>query len=79
MVRGDLIGGGACDVQFREKDIDFRATKDLDIILIVEVLTDEFANHFWNFVKAGEYMIAEVVGNYRTYAVCVWIVKFAGV
>lgn len=55
-----LIGGGACDVQFREKDIDFRATKDLDIILIVEVLTDEFVNHFWGFVKAGGYTIAEV-------------------
>jgi hypothetical protein len=41
-----LIGGGACDVQFTQKDIDFRVTKDLDIILLVEVLTDKFVSHF---------------------------------
>ena len=55
-----LIGGGACDVQFGEMDINFRATKDLDIVLIVEVVNDDFVEHFWNFVKAGKYAIAEV-------------------
>lgn len=55
-----LIGGGACDVQFRKKEIGFRVTKDLDIILVVEALTDEFVNQFWDFVKAGKYAIAEI-------------------
>lgn len=37
----------------------FRATKDLDIILIVEALTTEFVNRFWEFIKNGKYSIAK--------------------
>jgi len=55
-----LIGGGACDRHMELKGITFRVTKDLDIILIVEALTDEFIIHFWQFIKNGEYSIAEV-------------------
>jgi len=55
-----LIGGGACDVQFTQKELDFRVTKDLDIILLVEALTNEFVQVFWDFIKAGEYAIAEI-------------------
>jgi hypothetical protein len=55
-----LIGGGACDWQMRKKGLPFRATKDLDIILIVEALSNEFVTHFWQFIKDGEYSIAEV-------------------
>ncbi|KAF0212418.1 MAG: hypothetical protein FD178_3168 [Ignavibacteria bacterium] len=55
-----LIGGGACDWQMEQKGLPFRATKDLDIILIIEALSDEFVNHFWQFIKDGEYVIAEV-------------------
>src|SRR5690606_335424 len=54
-----LIGGGACDKHFEKAGLPFRATKDLDIILIVEALTPAFVNHFWEFIKAGEYVIAE--------------------
>ena len=61
-----LIGGGACDVQMQEKGVGFRATKDLDIILIVEALTNDFVNHFWQFIKDGEYVIGEV-GNKKTF------------
>ena len=32
----------------------------MDIILIVEVLSDNFVQHFWEFIKDGEYAIAEV-------------------
>ena len=55
-----LIGGGACDVQMRNKGLPFRTTKDLDIVLIVEALSDEFVKHFWRFIKDGEYAIAQV-------------------
>ncbi len=55
-----LIGGGACDYQMLQKGLPFRSTKDLDIILIIETLSDEFVNHFWQFIKDGEYAIAEV-------------------
>jgi len=37
-----LIGGAACDEHFSEAGLLFRATKDLDIILIVETLTTDF-------------------------------------
>lgn len=50
-----LIGGAACDILFTEKESEFRATKDLDMVLIVEALTAEFASRFWNFVKDGDY------------------------
>lgn len=29
----------------------FRATKDLDMVLIVEAQTKEFAQRFWEFIK----------------------------
>lgn len=44
-----LIGGAACDVIFSEEDgSSFRATKDLDMVLIVEALTLEFGEQFWS-------------------------------
>lgn len=55
-----LIGGSACDWQMEQKGLPFRATKDIDIILIVEALSDEFVSHFWQFIKDGEYAIAQV-------------------
>jgi hypothetical protein len=50
-----LIGGAACDEHFTEAGLTFRATKDLDIILIVEALNADFVKNFWEFVKQGEY------------------------
>lgn len=51
-----LIGGAACDISFRENDADFRMTKDLDIVLIVEAQTKEFGQMFWKFIEDGKYM-----------------------
>lgn len=50
-----LIGGGACDLLFGEAGQDFRATKDLDLVLLVEALTPEFGQIFWDFVREGGY------------------------
>lgn len=50
-----LIGGAACDVYMQSADATFRATKDLDIVLIIEAVTAEFVSHFWEYVKAGGY------------------------
>jgi hypothetical protein len=55
-----LIGGSACDWQMEQKGLPFRATKDIDIILVVEAASDEFVNHFWQFIKDGEYAITQV-------------------
>ena len=38
-----LIGGAACDIVFESNDANFRATRDLDMVLIIEALTPEFA------------------------------------
>ena len=50
-----LIGGAACDISFESNNTDFRATKDLDIVLIVEALTSEFGQKFWEFIRDGGY------------------------
>lgn len=50
-----VIGGAACDLLMSEADIDFRLTKDIDMILILEDKKAEFAKTFWEFIKEGEY------------------------
>lgn len=50
-----LIGGAACDEHLTEAGLIFRATKDLDIIIIVETLSPDFVKKFWEFVKDGKY------------------------
>jgi len=50
-----LIGGTAASITMREAGLSFRGTKDLDIVLHVEVLTPEFGRKFWEFVQAGGY------------------------
>ena len=50
-----LIGGAACDILFANNEGQFRATRDLDMVLIVEALTPEFGEKFWEFVEAGQY------------------------
>ena len=50
-----LIGGTACSILFDEFGSDFRSTKDIDIVLIVEALTKEFAEQFFKFVEDGKY------------------------
>lgn len=50
-----LIGGTACTVLLDEVGLDFRATKDLDIVLIIENMSKKFAEKFWEFVKLAGY------------------------
>jgi len=50
-----IIGGTACDILMSEVDLPFRATKDIDIILIMEDNFPEFANVFWEYIKEGGY------------------------
>lgn len=50
-----LIGGAACDLIFAEAGLDFRATKDFDVVLCVEVVSSEFANAFKELIEAADY------------------------
>lgn len=38
-----IIGGSACDIIFNTAGIPFRATKDIDMVISVEVVSAEFA------------------------------------
>ena len=50
-----LIGGAACDILFEEREATFRKTRDLDMVIIIEMLTSEFGKRFWDFVNSGKY------------------------
>ena len=50
-----LIGGVACDILFESNEVNFRATRDLDMVLIVEALTPEFGERLWKFIVDGKY------------------------
>jgi hypothetical protein len=62
-----LIGGAACDQQFEERGLTFRATKDLDIILVAEALSSEFIERFWQFIKDGGYENKEKSDGQKQY------------
>ncbi len=51
-----IIGGTACDLLMTQSGQYFRATRDIDIVLILEAMTPEFGMHFWNYIKTGEYV-----------------------
>jgi hypothetical protein len=50
-----IIGGTACDLLMSEAGTDFRATRDIDMVLIVEVLNADFGARLWEYIKAGGY------------------------
>lgn len=50
-----FIGGTACDILMDELGAPFRATKDLDMVLIIEALDASFGETFWKFIEDGGY------------------------
>jgi hypothetical protein len=62
-----LIGGAACERQMENAGLDFRATKDLDIVLIVEAYSADFVKKFWEFIKEGNYEIQEKSSGEKIY------------
>ena len=50
-----IIGGAACDILMSEEDLSFRATKDIDMIILLEDRYQEFAKAFWEYIKEGGY------------------------
>ncbi len=50
-----IIGGVACDILMTEEGQAFRATKDIDMVLLVESLTAAFGRRFWEYVREGGY------------------------
>lgn len=62
-----IIGGTACDIILGTAGFTPRATKDIDIILVVEALSSEFVKQFWQFIKEAQYEKAEKNEQKRTY------------
>lgn len=62
-----LIGGAACDILMRHAGLDFRATKDLDIVLRADVLDAGFVGTFWQFIRTGGYQIHESAEGIKRY------------
>jgi hypothetical protein len=50
-----IIGGAACDILMSSAKLDFRATKDIDMIVLFEDKFEDFAKEFWNFIMEGHY------------------------
>lgn len=50
-----IIGGTACDILMTEEGLEFRATKDIDLVLIIEAVDAEFGRKFWEYVKRAGY------------------------
>lgn len=50
-----IIGGTACDILMTEEGLDFRATKDIDLVLIIEAVDTGFGKKFWDYVKQAGY------------------------
>lgn len=62
-----IIGGTACDIIIDEAGFVPRATKDIDIVLIVEALSQEFVHKFWQFIKDGDYGDQQKSSDERQY------------
>lgn len=62
-----VIGGVACEDHFEGEGIAFRSTKDIDLILVVEAISNEFINHFWEFIKQGNYEQKQIAEGERQY------------
>lgn len=62
-----LIGGGACSVLFDNEGDSFRATEDLDVVVIVDGEGVEFATALWAFIKAAGYETGKVGDGKCTY------------
>ncbi|HCN6483731.1 TPA: hypothetical protein N6033_004855 [Escherichia coli] len=50
-----LIGGNACVLNFKHVGIEFRATSDLDIVLVIEKDNPAFYEHLCNYLITNEY------------------------
>lgn len=62
-----IIGGTACDIIIDEAGFVPRATKDIDIILVVEALSTDFVKQFWQFINDGKYHQREKSNDEREY------------
>lgn len=61
-----IIGGTACDILLSGTTMRPRATDDIDIIIVVERLTQEFVKAFWQFIREGNYRVEKRINQAGT-------------
>ena len=62
-----LIGGVACHEWLAAQGLPFRATKDIDLVLVIEALDQSFVERLWAFIEAGRYEVRERAGERELY------------
>lgn len=50
-----IIGGTACEIAMSRTEVKARATHDIDMIVIVEKMTEAYGKRFWQFIKEAGY------------------------
>ena len=50
-----IIGGTACDITMTGTEVRARATHDIDMIIIVERMTPQYGERFWQFIREAGY------------------------
>ena len=58
-----IIGGTACNLNLEEAELQGRATKDIDMIVVCETINIEYVRQFWTFIKAGGYKVCPISVN----------------
>ena len=53
-----VIGGTACDILLNASDLPFRATKEIDVVLMVEDRPAEVGRAIWKLLSDGGYAVA---------------------
>ncbi|MBQ2786434.1 MAG: hypothetical protein IJF00_00560 [Bacteroidaceae bacterium] len=50
-----IIGGTACDITMTGTEVHPRATHDIDMIIVVERMTPQYGERFWQFIREAGY------------------------
>ncbi|MCL2074650.1 MAG: hypothetical protein FWH18_12060 [Marinilabiliaceae bacterium] len=55
-----IIGGTACNLNLEDADLQGRATKDIDMIVVCEAINTEYIRQFRTFIHAGGYKACQI-------------------
>jgi len=50
-----VIGGTACELVMADAGFKFRATRDIDMVIVAEEINEPFGQAFWKFIDEGGY------------------------
>ena len=62
-----IIGGAACHLLFDDAGLEFRLSKDIDMVLCIEVIDAAFGERLRDFLNAGGYEARERSNGHREF------------